>query len=298
MRVTHASVGVTDAMAVRGDYLLRPGRGFVPGYDFVGTVQSLPPGGRGRLRIGQRVAGVRPEMGAQASLVRVPPSLLAPLPDRLDSSTAATIPLDAVTAWFALDALALRSGTVLVQGAGGAVGAWAAQLAAARGLTVFGTASPRSRAQAERFASTVFDYRDGGWIDQLLDASGGGVDGVIDHTGDHSLRRVVRPGGRLVRTAFGGAPGAQRAATAAGFLTSSLRRWARPDERICSTPILVATRRERYRQALTGLLAAVDAGQLVPPRPRSWPFDRYAEALAASVQAVAGEKTIIVLPES
>lgn len=297
VRVTHASVGVTDAMAVRGDYLLQPVRGFVPGYDFVGVVERLPRGDPSGLHLGQRVAGILPRMGAHASLISVAPSLLVPVPDLLDSTTAATIPLDAVTARFAIDALAKGSETILLQGAGGAVGAWAAQLATIRGLTVYGTASPRSRTHAEQFTDSVYDYDDPAWIDQILDATTGGVDGAIDHTGSRSLRRAVRAGGRVVRTAFGGAPGQGRSRIATGFATSTLRRYARPGERICSVPILVATRRARYRQALTELFTAVGTGRLVPPRPRIMPLTQYPDALASAIGAAPGEKTILTAQE-
>jgi NADPH:quinone reductase and related Zn-dependent oxidoreductases len=172
----------------------------------VGVIERLPAGERSGLHVGQRVASILPRMGAHASLISIAPSLLVPVPDLLDSAIAATVPLDAVTALFALDALAVSSGAVLVQGAGGAVGSWVAQLATARGLTVCGTASPRSRAYAERFTASVFDYADPTWIEQLLDVTAGGVDGAIDHTGGGSVRQAVRAAGRVVRTAFGGEP--------------------------------------------------------------------------------------------
>lgn len=296
VRVTHASVGVTDAMAVRGDYLFQPLPGFVPGYDFVGTIQCLPDDDRSGLVVGQRVAGILPRMGAHASLVSVAPSLLIPVPDGLDSPTAATVPLDAVTARFALDLLALNSGQVLVQGVGGAVGAWAAQLAAARGLTVYGTASSRSRGYAERFAATVLDYRNPAWVEQLLGLCSGGVGGAIDHTGSRVLRQAVRPGGRIVRTAFGGAPGRQRTATATGFLASALRRYARPDERVCSVPILVATRRSRYRRTLARLLDAVSSGALLAPHPRCFSVAGYSDALTTAVGGEPGEKVVLAFP--
>ena len=298
VRVTHASVGVTDAMSARGDYLLQPVRGFVPGYDYVGVIECLPAGDRSGLHVGQRVAGILPRMGAHASLISVTPSLLVPVPDLLDSTTAATIPLDGLTARFAIDALVKGSGTILVQGAGGAVGAWAVQLATTRGLTVYGTASPRSRTHAEQFTDSVYDYDDPTWIDQLLEATTGGVDGAIDHTGSRSVRRAVRAGGRVVRTAFGGAPGQGRSSTATGFAASTLRRYARPGERTCSVPILVATGRARYRQALTELFTAVGNGTLVPPRPRIIPLAQYPDALASAIGAAPGEKTILTTQET
>ncbi len=295
VRVTHASVGVTDAMAARGDYLLHPFRGFVPGYDFVGTVEHLPAGDRSGLSLGRRVAAVMPFMGAHADMVSLAPSLLVPVPDELDSPTAATLPLDTVTAFFALDALALDDGaSVLVQGASGAVGAWTVQLAAERGLAVYGTASPRSRDYAERLGAEVLDYRDPAWIERLATASGG-VSGAIDHTGSRALRRAVRPGGRIVRIAFGGEPGRQRSATATGFLTAAMRRYARPGERVSSVPIIVATRRSAYRRALSTLMEAVATGRLLAPLPQTFPLTEYADALKAANSGDPGVKTVLTM---
>ena len=296
VRVTHASVGVTDVVAARGDYLLHPLSGFVPGYDFVGTIEHLPTT-VSRLRVGHRVAGILPAMGSHASYISVAPSLLVPVPGGLDSLTAATMPLDAVAAMFALDELGRQPGKLLIQGVGGAVGAWAAQLASACGHEVYGTASARSRTHAERFAATVFDYHDPDWPDQVLDVCGGRVDAAIDHTGSAQLRRIVRPEGRIVRTAFGGQPGHERAATAKGFLSTMLRRNARPAERVCSAPMLVATQRARYRSLLATAFKAVCAGTLAAPRPHAVALSDFRDAYDACPAGIPGEKTILVFPQ-
>jgi NADPH2:quinone reductase len=44
VRVTHTSVGSTDAAARSGDYLLQPRPGFIPGYDFVESFGARGPG--------------------------------------------------------------------------------------------------------------------------------------------------------------------------------------------------------------------------------------------------------------
>ncbi|AOS61878.1 quinone oxidoreductase family protein [Actinoalloteichus hymeniacidonis] len=297
VRITHASVGVTDVMAARGDYLLQPRRGFVPGYDLVGIIEYLPSGDARGLRIGQRVAAVLPRMGAHATVIDVPTSLLVPIPDGLDSAIAATVPLDAVTAGCALEALRPDGRPILVQGAGGAVGSWAVQLASAGGRTVYGTASRRSREHAERFGATVLDYGDFGWIDELRAITGGGVSAAIDHTGSRALRRAVRPSGRIVRIAFGGSPGTQCAATAAGSLATQLRRYARPDERLCSVPMLLMTRRDRCRRLLAELLAGVAAGRLIAPGPRLFALSDYAGAMAAAEAGDPGEKIVLTTDE-
>ncbi|PWB96758.1 hypothetical protein DF220_02110 [Salinibacterium hongtaonis] len=295
VRITHASVGVTDALAVRGDYLMQPVPRFVPGYDFIGIIEHLGAADHSRLSVGQRVAGILPRMGAHATRISVAQSLLVPVPDSLDPVIAATAPLDAVTAQFALDALDAKSGSVLVQGAGGAVGAWAVQLAAARNLTVFGTASTRTRAVAESFGARVLDYRNPEWIDALRKMTNGGVAGVIDHTGRRDLQRVVMPEGRIVRIAFEGKQGHQRRATAAGFAAATLRRYAHPAERICSTPMLVMLHRFAYRAALGDILDRLDSGTLTPPQPRSYRFTDYRKAVADVTSTPPGEKSVLVM---
>lgn len=282
-------------MAIRGDYLMQPMPRFVPGYDFIGAIERLPPDGHGGLSVGQRVAGILPRMGAHATVVYVAPSLLVPVPEELDSPTAATVPLDAVTARLALDALDLDDAPILVQGAGGAVGSWAVQMATARGHHVYGTASPRSHRHAEDLGATVFDYRDPDWIENLVAATDGGVAGAIDQTGSRSLRRAVTPGGRIVRIAFDGKPGHQRRATAAGFLATNLRRYARPRERICSVPMLLATRRDACRRALASALDAVVSARLVAPQAHLFPLSDYPNALAAADRGEPGMKVILTI---
>lgn len=297
VQVTHTSVGITDAIAARGDYLLQPVRGFTPGYDFVGVIKHLPNDNLIGLQSGQRVAGILPRMGAHASLINVSPSLLVPVPASLDSALAATVPLDALTAHAAIDLLAPTSETILVQGAGGSVGAWAAQIASTRGITVYGTASPRSRAYAELFSNMVFDYNDSEWVDQLLDLTDGGVDGAIDHTGNKIVARAIRSAGRLIHTAFGGKPGEGRTRTATGSFSSILHRFGKPRERICSAPLLVALQRERYRRALSELLHAVSNETLIPPRPDVASFENYTDALEAASHPSSGSKIVLVMPQ-
>ncbi|GAA3589316.1 hypothetical protein GCM10022198_11460 [Klugiella xanthotipulae] len=296
VRVTHASVGATDLTAIRGKYLLQPFPRFVPGYDLIGTIEHLGAGGHPRLSVGQRVAGILPRMGAHATLLSVAPSLLVPVPDGLDSATAATAPLDGVTAQFALDALDTTHGPILVQGAGGAVGGWATQLAVARGLTVFGTASPRTRQRAEALGARVLDYRDPDWINALVEATGGGVVGAIDHTGSRELHRAVSPQGRIVRIAFDGTHRHPQRATLAGFVSATLRRHAHPSERVCSIPLIVAARRAAYRNTLSAVLTDLTTGALLPPRVHEVRFEDYASALTDAERCVPGSKAVLAMP--
>lgn len=295
--VTHASVGVTDLAAVEGEYLLQPFPRFAAGYDVVGVIEHLGERSHPELLVGQHVAGILPRMGAHTTHVSVPASLLVPVPAGLDPLIAASVPLDGATAWFALDALGDGKGPLLVQGAGGAVGAWATQFAVARGCRVFGTASPRTQHRAEALGARVLDYRDPHWVGSLLHATNGGVAGAIDHTGSPALRRAVRADGRVVRIAFDGGTRHPRRATAAGFISASLRRYARPSERVCSIPMIVTTRRRAYRGALSTLLDDLVRGSLLPPQVHEYRFNDYASALTAAKHVEPGSKIVLSMPQ-
>lgn len=293
VRITRAAIGVTDLMAIAGDYLLQPRTGLIPGYDFISVVESVPPRWRDRLAPGQRVAGILPHMGAHTDILDVPPSILVPIPHSVADDVAATALLDGTTATLALNSLPQDQGTLLVQGAGGAVGSWATQLAHRQRWTVYGTGSARSFARGEKLGATMLDYREPTWPQTLLAMTGGGVRAAIDHTGSDAVRSVVVPNGRIVRTAFKGVPGRGRRTTAMGATAALLRSFSRPAERVCSVPLTVATRRATYRAALSSVLRGIEEGSLEAPAPLVFPAAEYRSAVAAAQQVAPGYKVIL-----
>ena len=299
VRVTHASLGSTDVLARRGGYVFQPLPGFVTGYDFVGVLEteSAVSAVLG-LRAGDRVAGVLPRMGAHATRIVIPASLLAPVPDALDSAVAATTPLDLVTAWHAIQLAAVDAGgSVLVQGVTGPVGSFAAQLAQRDGLTVFGSASTRSRAEAEERGVTFVDYTDPLWAARVKNASDGGVDAAIDHTGSPEVLGALAAHGTWVHTAFVGRPGRERADSLLGSLASAAHRWSGQRQRVCSVPGLVLTRRNDYRRALTAMLGMLAAGELTAHAVYPIPFERVWDAHRAADRAERGRKVVVTMPD-
>src|SRR5579872_1539627 len=85
----------------------------------------------------------RSEKGAYAKYIPVSTDLLAPKPETLNFVEAATVPVGATTAWWALfEYGGLTEGQrVLIQGATGGVGVFAIQLAKWKGAQVIATAS-------------------------------------------------------------------------------------------------------------------------------------------------------------
>lgn len=294
VRVTHAALGSTDVLARRGGYVLQPVPGFVPGYDFVGVLEtesavSVALG----LRTGARVAGVLPRMGAHTTRLVVSPTYLVAVPDALPSAAAAVLPLNGVTA-----ALALRyagpAASVLIQGITGAVGSLAAQLALRDGRTVLGTGTTPPRGlDASAPGLTLVDYRDPGWPAEVRKLTGGGAAAAIDHTGSPLVREAVAPTGVIVRTAFAGRAGHERDDAIRGSTTAVLHRFGHPREVVCSVPFWVLRKRVEYRRMLTGLLADVAEGRLTAFEPEVIPFDAVWAAHRAADQRVAGRTVVL-----
>jgi NADPH2:quinone reductase len=120
---------------------------FLPGWDIAGEVVKVGDG-VDDLAVGQAVVGMIPwfhtrgAVGGYAELVAAEAEWLVPVPAGLDPVVASTVPLNALTAHQALDMLALREpGTILITGASGAVGGFAARLAVRAGHRVLASAT-------------------------------------------------------------------------------------------------------------------------------------------------------------
>ncbi|MDN4613963.1 zinc-binding dehydrogenase [Leifsonia sp. F6_8S_P_1B] len=293
VRVTHASLGSTDLLARRGGYVLQPMPGFVTGYDFVGVLESESAVSVALgLRAGARVVGTLPRMGAHATRLVLSPTFLVALPEGLDPAVAATLPLDALTASRAL-ALAGPARSLLVQGASGAVGSLAVQLAQRVERTIVGTASARSRDVAAALGIPLVDYTKPDWPAAVRAQAGGAVEAAIDHTGSPLVREALAPDGILVHTAFVGRPGHERADSLRGGLAAARNRRSQPREAVVSIPTFVLRRRPEYRRVLTGLLADAAEGRLAAPEPVVVPLGEVWDAHRAAEAATPGTKVVL-----
>jgi NADPH:quinone reductase-like Zn-dependent oxidoreductase len=145
-----------------------------PGIDVAGTIDALGDG-VDTLAVGDQVIGFLPMagVGAAAEYVIAPAVALTEAPTAVPLADAAALPVVGLTAWQALFEYAkLTAGQrVLINGAGGAVGGYAVQLAKNAGAHVIATASPRST--------------------QRVKASG--ADQVVDHTTADVTADVTEP---------------------------------------------------------------------------------------------------------
>lgn len=117
-----------------------------PGWDVAGEVLRQAADGSGPAA-GRRVVGLV-RSGAWAEQAAVPAKWLAPIPDNVSFSDAATLPCAALTALKALAIGGLLVGKdVLVTGASGGVGQFAVQLAVLAGAHVTAVASRPERVE-------------------------------------------------------------------------------------------------------------------------------------------------------
>lgn len=164
-----------------------------PGWAFAGEVGDPGPTG---LPPGARVFGICGlRGGAHADWLAVPAARLLPLPEGLSFAEGAAFFFGGLTAAdYLIDRAALQPGErVLINGATGAVGSAAIQIARHVGAQVCAVASARNHALARQLgAAEVADYRDG--------LPGGQWDVILDVIGTMTwaeARPRLAPGGRL-----------------------------------------------------------------------------------------------------
>jgi NADPH:quinone reductase len=202
VRIHAANVNPTDlgARTGRGPRAM-PDPPYVLGWDFAGEVAAMGAGVQS-LRPGDPVVGMihwydaGGALGAYAEQVAVPAEWLVPLPYGLDDTTAATIPLNALTADQGLALLDLPpDASLLVTGASGAVGSFAVQLAKQAGLRVLGQASSGDEAWVAGLGADEVVARDADL------ASVGPVDGLFDAVPiGETAYAALRDGGAAVST--------------------------------------------------------------------------------------------------
>jgi len=236
----------------------------VLGRDVAGVVEAVGEDVQG-VQVGELVVTVIPgvglgPVGTFAKRFVAPADLVARVPDQVTPTQAAALGLAAVTALDAVDALDIdTTDIVLVSGATGGVGAFAVQLAAARGARVIATARP-------------------GDGEALVRRLGAGA--VVDHTGDLKAQvRAIAPDGVTKILHAAGDPAA-------------LGKLLLPDGVLLSTAGATKETVGRDDVTVSGMLAdptaekladlmdAVVRGELTVPVAQTYPFDDVADALA------------------
>jgi len=185
---------------------------YVPGGEGAGTVSAVGPDVTG-VAVGDRVASTN-LLGAYAEEALVAADRVLPIPDGVDTETAAAAMLQGMTAHYLLqDSYPVEEGdTVLVHAAAGGMGLLLTQLATRLGATVIGTVSTVEKEELARAAGAahVIRYTETEVAPEVRRLTGGeGVavvyDGVGKDTFDASLASLRLRGSLVLYGAASGA---------------------------------------------------------------------------------------------
>jgi NADPH2:quinone reductase len=211
--VAAAGVNYVDGLTAQGRYQIKPATPYVPGGELAGVISSVAPDVTS-FAVGQRVAAVT-AFNAFADQIAAAEVMTFALPDGVADGPAAAMLQSYGTALFTLQrrTTVAPGEWVLVLGAGGGVGLACIDVARALGARVIAAASsPEKLAAATAMgAEATIAYEDPD-VDLKLaarEASGGGVDVVIDTVGGrHSepALRATRLFGRFCVVGFAAGP--------------------------------------------------------------------------------------------
>lgn len=272
----------------------------IPGTDMAGVVESVGKNVT-QFRPGDEVFGetVRAHVwvhgGAFAEYVSVRPEWLALKPDNVTFEEAASVP---TSGFIAL--LNLRSGRlvgpgqrVLVNGAGGGVGALALQVAKARGAHVTGVDSTSKLSVLRSLgADEVIDY-----TQEDFTRSGARYDLIFDVPGNHPMsacRRALQPDGKYVLIGHEnfGASGKRIFGLVPHFFRLIFLSFFVKQLRLGRSSI------PSRKDAMAILRELLEAGKITPIIDSTYPLSQAGEALRHMIEDELQGKVIITVAEA
>jgi len=283
------SVGISfpDLLLSKGEYQLKPEPPFTLGVDFAGVVLSGPDG----FTPGQRVAGVA-GYGNAADRVASPADTTFALPDSLSFDEGAALPMNYLTAHFALaERGSLREGeTVLVHGAAGGVGTATIQVAKGYGARTIAVVSTEEKAAIARAAGADETVLLEGFRDSVKELTGGrGVDVVVDVVGGDvftdSLRSLATQG-RLLVVGFAAGQGIPEVKVNRLLLNNV-------DVRGVGWGAFAMMRPGYMQQQWAELLPMMESGVIKPPIGTTYELEDFGQALLDMEQRLTLGKSVV-----
>jgi NADPH:quinone reductase len=299
VRVRAAGVNPADWYVVNGMFQIPSALPFTPGFEAAGEV--IAAGATTDLQSGTRVLITLPYLtegvanfGAFAEQVAVPAKNVVPIPDDVDFTIAAAIPVMYGTGYIALKHRAqLQVGeTLLVTGATGATGSAAVQIGKHLGATVIATASGTEKIQRVKDlgADYVIDYKQENVVDRIKEfTQGHGVNVAFETVGGDLFEATVQSmssEGRLLPIGM-----------ASGIIPElSMIRVLAGNFAIVGTDFAHYTfhHLDLVRQGLTEILSWYQDGIFKDLTVKTLPLEQAAEAIA-QVHQGAGTKVVLTL---
>ncbi len=214
LKLRAAGMNPMDPVLASGDWKPMPAAfPMVLGADGAGVVERLGEG-ESRFSVGDDLFGqlfIAPlgSAGTYAEYVAVTEDApLARVPAQLDDVLAAALPTAGGAALELVDLLDPLTGkTVLIVGAGGGVGSFAAQFAvSAGGKVIANVRGPDAERMRSYGATQTIDHTEVSLVDAVRQAHPGGIDALLDLVSDASgfaaLASLVKAGGKAVTTRY------------------------------------------------------------------------------------------------
>jgi NADPH:quinone reductase-like Zn-dependent oxidoreductase len=294
--VWHVVMGLPYVLRLMGAGLLKPKNG-VPGTDVAGRVESVGKSvtqfQQGDEVFGETIKGYQwTNGGAYAEYVSVPEDSLALKPANLTFEQAAGVPTSGLIALQNLpnEGRLLPGQSVLVNGAGGGVGALAVQIAKAYGAEVTGVDSTKKLEMVRSLgADRVIDY-----TQEDFTQGGERYDLIFDIPGNHPFsdcRRVLTPEGTYVLI------GHDRFGQGAGRWLGSIPRVLKLvalSPFVSQLPTLNFSMPDKKNQ-MALLKELIEAGKLTPVIDRTYPLAEVPEAIRYLEEGHAKGKVVITV---
>ncbi len=291
VEVKASAVTFPDTLMLEDRYQFHPTPPYVPGGEVAGLVTAVGDGVDG-WSVGDRVVGGLGTTGGYAEMSAIPAKSARRLPDSVEFEIATGLNYAYGTTLYALKHRAeLQSGeTMLVLGAGGALGVSAVELGKLLGARVIAAASTEEKLDLcrARGADDTINYSTENLKERAKELTGGqGVDVVYDGVGgdkaEQALRAIAWEGRFLVIGFTGGIPsiplnltllkGCQIVGVFYGAMT--------------------ARQPELNAEISDELIELVASGELRPHVSASYPLERAGEALRALMNRTAVGKVVI-----
>jgi NADPH:quinone reductase len=272
VEVHRVGISFPDLLLSKGQYQLRPEPPFTLGVDFAGVVVAGPG-----FEPGQRVAGVA-GYGNAAERVASPADTTFALPDTLSFDEGAALPMNYLTAQFALaERGQVREGeTVLVHGAAGGVGTATIQVAKGYGARTIAVVSTEEKAAVARAAGADDAVLLDGFKDAAMELTGGrGVDVVVDVVGGPAFTdslRALATQGRLLVVGFAAGQGIPEVKVNRLLLNNV-------DVRGVGWGAFAMMRPGYMQQQWTALLPMMESGVIKPPIGATYELEEFGRAL-------------------
>lgn len=291
VRVAASAVTFPDTLMLEDKYQFKATPPYIPGGEVTGVVAALGEGVEG-WAVGDRVVGGLGTIGGYAELAAVPATAARRVPDSVDLAVVAGLNYAYGTGLYGLKHRGrLRAGeTLLVLGAGGAVGLAAVELGRLLGARVIAAASSAEKLELcrQRGADETIDYSTDDLKVRAKELTDGqGVDVVYDCVGGERAEQALRAiawDGRFLVIGF-----------AAGIPSIPLNLALLKSCQIVGVFYGAMTARDPALSTTIGeeLISLVATGDLRPHVSGRYPLERASEALRLLIDRRAVGKVVV-----